>query len=134
LLERLDRSAEVILVDDGSRDDSYELMLDLSRLDSRFKLQQLSRNFGHQVAITVGLDCVVGRAVIVMDADLQDPPETVLATGRRARRHARATVRERFQAVRRQSGARSGGWWTSPRSARWPAVQSGYRLSKTGGS
>jgi dolichol-phosphate mannosyltransferase len=85
LLERLDGSAEVILVDDGSRDDSYALMLDLNRRDSRFKLLQLSRNFGHQVAITAGLDVAVGRAVIVMDADLQDPPETVLAMAERWR-------------------------------------------------
>jgi polyisoprenyl-phosphate glycosyltransferase len=85
LLEHLDGDAEVILVDDGSRDDSYALMLDLNRRDSRFKLLQLSRNFGHQVAITAGLDVAAGRAVIVMDADLQDPPETVLAMAERWR-------------------------------------------------
>ena len=85
LLERLDGDAEVILVDDGSRDDSYALMLDLNRRDPRFKLLQLSRNFGHQVAITAGLDFAAGRAVIVMDADLQDPPETVLAMAERWR-------------------------------------------------
>jgi polyisoprenyl-phosphate glycosyltransferase len=85
LLERLDGDAEVILVDDGSRDDSYALMLDLNRRDPRFKLLQLSRNFGHQVAITAGLDFAAGRAVIVMDADLQDPPETVLAMTERWR-------------------------------------------------
>jgi glycosyltransferase involved in cell wall biosynthesis len=85
LIERLDGDAEVILVDDGSRDDSYALMLDLNRRDPRFKLLQLSRNFGHQVAITAGLDFASGRAVIVMDADLQDPPETVLAMAERWR-------------------------------------------------
>jgi dolichol-phosphate mannosyltransferase len=85
LLERLDGDAEVILVDDGSRDDSYALMLDLNKRDPRFKLLQLSRNFGHQVAITAGLDFAAGRAVIVMDADLQDPPETVLAMTERWR-------------------------------------------------
>jgi glycosyltransferase involved in cell wall biosynthesis len=85
LIEHLDGDAEVILVDDGSRDESYALMLDLNRRDPRFKLLQLSRNFGHQVAITAGLDFAVGRAVIVMDADLQDPPETVLAMAERWR-------------------------------------------------
>lgn len=85
LLERLDGDAEVILVDDGSRDDSYALMLDLNRRDPRFKLLQLSRNFGHQVAITAGLDFAAGRAVIVMDADLQDPPEAALAMAERWR-------------------------------------------------
>jgi polyisoprenyl-phosphate glycosyltransferase len=85
LLERLDGDAEVILVDDGSRDDSFALMLDMNRRDPRFKLLQLSRNFGHQVAITAGLDFAAGRAVIVMDADLQDPPEAVLAMAERWR-------------------------------------------------
>jgi glycosyltransferase involved in cell wall biosynthesis len=85
LLSRLDGDAEVILVDDGSRDDSYSLMFDLTRRDPRFKLLQLSRNFGHQAAITAGLDFAAGRAVVVMDADLQDPPETVLAMAERWR-------------------------------------------------
>lgn len=85
LLEQLDGDAEVILVDDGSRDDSYALMLDINRRDPRFKLLQLSRNFGHQVAITAGLDFATGRAAVVMDADLQDPPETVLAMAERWR-------------------------------------------------
>ena len=49
-----------------------------TRVDKRYRLIKLSRNFGHQIAITVGLDHSAGRAVIVMDADLQDPPEIVL--------------------------------------------------------
>lgn len=77
LLETLDGSAEVILVDDGSRDASYPIMLDLNRLDPRFKVVRLSRNFGHQIAITAGLDLAHGEAVIVMDGDLQHPPEVV---------------------------------------------------------
>jgi dolichol-phosphate mannosyltransferase len=77
LLETLDAAAEVILVDDGSRDASYPIMLDLNRLDPRFKVVRLSRNFGHQVAITAGLDLARGEAVIVMDGDLQHPPEVV---------------------------------------------------------
>lgn len=100
LLERLDGDAEVILVDDGSRDDSYALMLDLNKRDPRFKLLQLSRNFGHQVAITAGLDFAAGRAVIVMDADLQDPPETVLAMTER--------WREGFEVVYGVRGERHG--------------------------
>ena len=78
LLERLDGSAEVILVDDGSEDGSVEAMVELSGRDGRFKVLQLSRNFGHQAAITAGLDFAAGDAVIVMDADLQDPPEVAL--------------------------------------------------------
>jgi polyisoprenyl-phosphate glycosyltransferase len=74
----LDGSAEVVLVDDGSRDSSYELMLAVSKEDSRFKVVKLARNFGHQIAITAGMDAAAGRAVIVMDADLQDPPHVIL--------------------------------------------------------
>jgi polyisoprenyl-phosphate glycosyltransferase len=74
----LDGSAEVVLVDDGSQDGSYHLMLAANREDPRFKILQLSRNFGHQVAITAGMDYASGQAVIVMDADLQDPPHVIL--------------------------------------------------------
>ena len=75
---RLDGSAEVILVDDGSRDRSLALMQGIHARDPRFRVVELSRNFGHQLAITAGLDYARGRAVVVMDADLQDPPEVAL--------------------------------------------------------
>ena len=78
VLDQLDGPAEVVLVDDGSRDGSYELMVAVNRQDPRFKVLQLSRNFGHQIAITAGMDVAAGQAVIVMDADLQDPPEVIL--------------------------------------------------------
>jgi glycosyltransferase involved in cell wall biosynthesis len=79
VLDELGEPAEVILVDDGSRDETYLVMLDLNRLDARFKIVRLSRNFGHQVAITAGIDVARGAAVIVMDGDLQHPPETIHA-------------------------------------------------------
>jgi glycosyltransferase involved in cell wall biosynthesis len=85
VLEQLDGSAEVIFVDDGSEDDSFERMIEISLRDPRFKVLQLSRNFGHQTAITAGLDFAAGNAVIVMDADLQDPPEVVLTMAQRWR-------------------------------------------------
>jgi polyisoprenyl-phosphate glycosyltransferase len=85
LLERLDGSSEVILVDDGSRDASFARMMEMGAKDARFKVLQLSRNFGHQAAITAGLDFALGRAVVVMDADLQDPPEVVLDMAERWR-------------------------------------------------
>ena len=85
LLERLDGTAEVILVDDGSRDASFARMMEMSAKDARVKVLQLSRNFGHQAAITAGLDFALGRAVVVMDADLQDPPEVVLEMAERWR-------------------------------------------------
>ena len=85
LADRLDGEAEVILVDDGSSDRSYELMSAARDADSRFKLLRLSRNFGHQIAVTAGLDVAAGNAVIVMDADLQDPPEVALELAARWR-------------------------------------------------
>jgi dolichol-phosphate mannosyltransferase len=78
LLERLDGPAEVIFVDDGSSDRTYELLMEARNADPRCKILRLSRNFGHQVAITAGIDVAAGNAVIIMDADLQDPPEVVL--------------------------------------------------------
>jgi glycosyltransferase involved in cell wall biosynthesis len=68
---------ELIFVDDGSRDQSREVIRQLRKHDARVKLVALTRNFGHQLAITAGLDCSRGEAVIVMDADLQDPPEVI---------------------------------------------------------
>ncbi|MDA8296252.1 MAG: glycosyltransferase family 2 protein [Actinomycetota bacterium] len=70
---------ELLFVDDRSRDGSWELLRQLARKDMRVKAIRLSRNFGHQVAITAGMDNARGDAVVVMDADLQDPPELIPA-------------------------------------------------------
>jgi dolichol-phosphate mannosyltransferase len=77
LLDEFDGPGEAIFVDDGSKDTSAIYLREMARRDKRFKLIELSRNFGHQVAITAGMDAAAGDAVIVMDADLQDPPEVV---------------------------------------------------------
>ncbi|WP_372424888.1 glycosyltransferase family 2 protein [Salinarimonas chemoclinalis] len=77
LMETLDGPAEVILVDDGSRDRSGILAAGKAKDDPRWRYLALSRNFGHQIAITAGMDVARGEAVVVMDADLQDPPEVV---------------------------------------------------------
>ena len=68
---------EIVFVDDGSRDDSYSKLLDLADSDPNVKIIKLSRNFGHQIAITAGIDAAEGDAVVVIDADLQDPPEEI---------------------------------------------------------
>jgi len=68
---------EIILVNDGSMDASLMLMREVHAKDAHVKFVSLSRNFGHQVAITAGLDHSSGKAVVVMDADLQDPPEVI---------------------------------------------------------
>jgi len=78
LISEFDGPAEVIMVDDGSRDATYPLAQAVTEADPRFKLIQFSRNFGHQMAITAGMDAAAGDAVIIMDADLQDPPYVVL--------------------------------------------------------
>jgi polyisoprenyl-phosphate glycosyltransferase len=78
VLERLDGEAEVILVDDGSIDGTPRLLDELHRRDPRFKVVTFTRNFGHQLAVTAGLDRASGDATIVLDADLQDPPEVAL--------------------------------------------------------
>lgn len=73
----LDGESEIVFVDDGSRDRSLSMLRDLHQQDDRVCYLSLARNFGHQIAVTAGLHFVRGDAVIVMDADLQDPPELV---------------------------------------------------------
>lgn len=85
VLDALDGPAEVVLVDDGSDDGSYEVMQSLHARDPRFGVIRLSRNFGHQLALTAGLDHARGDAVILMDGDLQDPPEVALELAKRWR-------------------------------------------------
>ncbi len=70
-------SYEIIFVDDGSRDRSVALLHELAATNPHLVVVELARNFGHQVAISAGLDHSRGRAVIIMDADLQDPPEVL---------------------------------------------------------
>jgi len=72
-----DEKCEVILVNDGSKDRSTEILDQIHTMDSRFKIVHLSRNFGHQIAITAGTEWAQGQTVTVMDADLQDPPELI---------------------------------------------------------
>src|SRR5262245_25216377 len=84
LREQLDRlkdellcAVEIVLVDDGSVDHSYALLHDWALADPAVKVIALSRNFGHQLAITAGMDASSGDAVVIMDADLQDPPSLI---------------------------------------------------------
>ncbi|HKC25105.1 MAG TPA: glycosyltransferase family 2 protein [Thermoanaerobaculia bacterium] len=66
---------EIVFVDDGSRDASFEIMSAYAAEDPRLVVVRFSRNFGHQMALTAGVDAARGRVIAVMDADLQDPPE-----------------------------------------------------------
>ncbi len=74
-LDRMDCDHEIILVNDGSKDGTAAILDEAAEADPRVKVLHFSRNFGHQAAITAGLDFAQGDAVVVMDADLQDPPD-----------------------------------------------------------
>lgn len=69
---------ELILIDDGCTDGSTDLIRELAERDSRVRPVIFARNFGHQIAVTAGLDYSRGQAMVIIDADLQDPPETIL--------------------------------------------------------
>jgi len=69
---------EMVLVDDGSTDGSTDIIRKLGEQDRRIRPVIFARNFGHQIAVTAGLDYSLGQAVIIIDADLQDPPEVIL--------------------------------------------------------
>ncbi|HEX9014190.1 MAG TPA: glycosyltransferase family 2 protein [Anaerolineaceae bacterium] len=78
VLERTGEPWELILVDDGSRDGSTEAILRLAEKDPSVRPVIFARNFGHQIAVTAGLDYSRGDAVVIIDSDLQDPPEVIL--------------------------------------------------------
>jgi polyisoprenyl-phosphate glycosyltransferase len=77
VMEGVGESFELVLVNDGSRDGSFLKMQELHKCDPRVRVIDFSRNFGHQIAISAGLDHARGQAVIIIDSDLQDPPEVI---------------------------------------------------------
>jgi len=77
VMNGLDGQSELILINDGSSDRSLNMLRDLRNKDDRIRYLSLARNFGHQIAVTAGLNFAQGDAVIVLDADLQDPPELI---------------------------------------------------------
>ncbi len=79
VMDQMDGSVELVLVNDGSRDRSLSLMRELHEKDPQVCYLSLARNFGHQVAVTAGLNFVRGQAIVILDADLQDPPELIPA-------------------------------------------------------
>jgi len=108
---RLPEDTEVIFVDDGSKDDSLRLLRDMARAEPHYKVIGFSRNFGHQVAITAGIDYARGEAVVVMDADLQDPPEVVVEMLEK--------WREGYDVVYGKRRSRAGETWFKIVTARW---------------
>jgi dolichol-phosphate mannosyltransferase len=102
-LTQLALPAEVVFVNDGSRDKSMELLRGIAADEPRYRVVSFARNFGHQTAITAGVDFARGKAVVVMDADLQDPPEVVLEMV--------ARWREGFDVVYGRRRKRAGETW-----------------------
>lgn len=100
---------EAILIDDGSEDGSSAKMREISARDPRFRSIFFARNFGHQIAVTAGIDYALGDAVVVIDADLQDPPETIL--------ELIAKWREGYEVVYAVRGERDGETWFKKASA-----------------
>ncbi|MGH7525145.1 MAG: glycosyltransferase family 2 protein [Gemmatimonadales bacterium] len=106
ILPEVGGETEIILVNDGSQDRSAEIVGRICREDGRFRGVHFSRNFGHQAAVAAGLRYSAGRAVVVMDADLQDPPPLVLRLLERWREgyevvYARHTARRREGPIKR---------------------------------
>lgn len=77
VLEKLNCRWQIIFVNDGSKDKTLELLKEIKQRESRITIIDLSRNFGHQLALTAGVDHAEGDAVVTIDADLQDPPELI---------------------------------------------------------
>ncbi len=110
-LAKLGLPAEVVFVNDGSKDRSMELLRTIAKGEPRYRILSFARNFGHQTAITAGIDYARGAAVVVMDADLQDPPEVVLEMV--------AKWREGYDVVYGKRGKREGETWFKLLTARW---------------
>ncbi|MBW5447931.1 glycosyltransferase [Cohnella sp. CFH 77786] len=77
VLEKMNENYELVFVNDGSRDRTADIVRGICEADKRVKMVDFSRNFGHQIAVTAGMDFATGRTVVLIDADLQDPPEVI---------------------------------------------------------
>lgn len=108
-LEPVVDGLEIVWVDDGSTDATWAKISDLAASDARVRGLSFSRNFGHQAAVTAGVDAARGRAVVIIDADLQDPPEVIPEMV--------AKWREGFEVVFGQRAVRDGETWFKKTSA-----------------
>jgi dolichol-phosphate mannosyltransferase len=100
VLEKITSDYEMIFVNDGSRDNTINLIKELARQHPQVKYIDFSRNFGHQIAVTAGLDKSSGDAVVIIDSDLQDPPELIIEMHKK--------LREGFEVVYAKRKTRKG--------------------------
>lgn len=95
VMETMEERWEIVYVNDGSRDSSLSLLLEIQRRDPRVAVLEFSRNFGHQAALTAGLQVAKGDAIMLMDGDFQDPPEVLPRMVRAWKDGAKVVIAER---------------------------------------
>jgi glycosyltransferase involved in cell wall biosynthesis len=109
--QQVTQNYEFIFINDGSKDASLYKLIELSKTDNHVYYINLSRNFGHQIAVSAGLDLCRGKAVVIIDADLQDPPELILEM---IKKH-----QEGFEVVYAKRLQRKGETWFKKMTAKW---------------
>lgn len=100
VMDQLDGLVELILVNDGSGDRSLQILRSLHQKDARICYLSLARNFGHQIAVTAGLNFVRGQVIVILDADLQDPPELIPALIEKWRQGYQVVYAQRTQRLK----------------------------------
>lgn len=110
VMANLGKTYELIFINDGSRDRTMELIRELAAQDDRVRFICFSRNFGHQIAVTAGLDACIGQRIVIIDADLQDPPELIGDMMRK--------MDEGFEVVYARRRSRKGESWLKKATAR----------------
>ncbi len=110
VMNQLNLTCEYIFINDGSKDDSINIIKNLAKIDPSVKFINFSRNFGHQIAVTAGLDKCIGDRIVIIDADLQDPPELILEMYKK--------MEEGFEVVYAKRAARNGESWMKKFTAR----------------
>lgn len=110
VVSQLNVSCEYVFINDGSKDDSINIIRNLANIDPSVKYINFSRNFGHQIAVTAGLDKCIGERIVIIDADLQDPPELIIDMYNK--------MNDGFEVVYAKRAARKGESWMKKLTAR----------------